>query len=117
MLGFLKRWWKKRTPFIPCESTFRNLVRSRNIGDEFDCSNKSGIYCRVLRRNDYEADITVVKTPRGTMHAVVYCEGIYYDPTYGTVTSKLSRIGSYRFAVPFEKLDTWGDEFRCPTMT
>jgi hypothetical protein len=107
----IRDWWKRRTSPIPCSEVFHSLRTQRNVLDLNDCSNKAGRYLEALIQEGYDAKIVVVKTPRNEMHAVVRCEGKYYDPTYGLVTTRLQRIGRYRFSVRFEDLSAWGGEF------
>jgi len=93
---------------IPLPDIFWSLNKEKKIPNANDCSNLCGRYCKALREAGYKADVVVCRKD-GVNHALVKCDGIYYDVSFGTRSSK---VEDYLFTIPYENLDKWGNEFR-----
>ena len=107
----IKSWFRRPELLLPDE--FWRIYKERCILNKNDCSNKCGDYADCLVKAGYDPIFVVVKgRGRKNNHSIIKCNGAYYDPTYGIRSFKIKTMGSYRFSIPYEKRDEWGDEFK-----
>ena len=104
---WFKRFFRKRPKLLLPKEFWR--IRKELYHEKNDCSNKCGDYADCLVRDGLKPIFVIIKL-RNTLHAVVKCNGFYYDPTFGK-WGYCDEFGEYRFSVRYEDRDKWGTEF------
>ena len=84
-------------PRIPLFGIFNAIHNAQYVVDVNDCSDKAEKYMHALKAAGYSSETIVIRLKTGELHAVVFVDNIYVDPTYGSYSSLIP--GKHQYSI------------------